>query len=150
MKEDIFYTLESELVDTQVSVHIIQLNFRNIVEDETFFKFLMECKDPIMLEVYAEYTPIDIDALDYYNNIQTMVVESLSEMFPNHEYTVSFSYDDINVVVPNKSFTIDRIISMNPLKLSVLLREYDTDTDMNKNVTLIDPKRLTPNMRGCS
>lgn len=126
MNEDIFYIPEIELIEGDAALVIIDLS-RFIPKGVNWelLEFLIGCKDTIMLDVFLEDTKYTDKVIFEHVLVKDDIINALGHVLPTYEYVASFNSDNINVVTPNRSFTLDRILTHKPFKIVVLLRIHD-------------------------
>lgn len=121
---DLFYVPEIEMVEVGVSIAIVDVSPLEKAHsiDEELFKVLIECKDNITVEEFIEQKDIPYSRVSKNVAVMEYAVEIVNDIFPEYVYVPSFVLDDGMLVTPTRSFTFDRVIGYNPLKLVILLR----------------------------
>ena len=121
--DDIFYVPEIEMVDENVSLAIVDTTV--VIDyklDMDVLDFTLCCKDSITKDVFLETISVSNTMMFDYETQKDDIVDTIANILPEYEFINSLVHDDVNIVVPNRSFTIDRVISFKPFKIIVLLR----------------------------
>jgi len=111
------------MVDEEVSLAIVDVT--NAIDQNLnmeILDFLLCCKDKGMVEIFIDEEELSINTVNTYRAYIDDITDSIKHVLPEYEYTPSFTYDDTNLFTPNRSFTIDRVLSTAPFKIMVLLR----------------------------
>jgi len=124
--EDIYYVTERDSSETMYDISVINIDkFLNDEVDERLLRFLLECKDPVMKDIFIEEHRYSEDILNAHGYMKDVIIESIMELHNDHKYVESFTWDEVNIVIPSLCVTIDRLISINPIKVIVLLRTLE-------------------------
>ena len=125
---DVYYVPEIELVDEQVSLLIVDITVFTVdiyPEIEELLGMVLCCKDAITLEQYKEDTNYSEHEWMLCADVKHNVTDTYYNVVDGFTYVDSLVSDSVNIYTPEKSWTIDRIISFNPTKILILLRGAD-------------------------